>query len=154
MKRFFLEFAVGMGLAVVVQVTFPARSQDLASQDLAALGKGAYRLMFYCWRLSGQDNCTELQDANEHELESISGMVDTVGPSGVEIKACEWTAFSCISNPVEDFRAVTRNIVETALTMQMAGKTRSDGLTVEQPTQPLKSDASSPTKPPSLFPEH
>ena len=147
MKRFLQAFALGMVIAAVVQVVLPAKPQSTASLEITTLGKGAYRLMLYCSRLSGRDNCTDLQDVNERELESISKVVAAAGPSGVEIKACEWTAFHCSANPNE---VAIGNTLGAVLMKPMDAKNHSDGLTVGQPTQPLRSDSASLTNPRSL----
>jgi hypothetical protein len=145
MKRFFLAFALGTGIAPVVQVVVPDRSQNVPSEDLATLGNGAYRLALYCSRVAGQDDCPDLQDVNERQLESISKMV-AAGHAGVEMKACEWTAFNCrSSNPDEESRGVIRSLVGSALMTQVNAKIRTDGLTVGRPAQPSRSDGFLPT---------
>jgi hypothetical protein len=127
MKRFIQAFALGMGIAAVVQIILPARPHDTTSPEPATLGKGIYRLMLYCSSLSGQYNCTDLQDINEHQFESISKVTSDIGPSGVEIKACEWTAFNCISNPNEELRDVTRSLLGAALATKLGATTGAGG---------------------------
>lgn len=127
MKQFIQAFTLGMGIAAVVQVILPARPEKTSSPELAALSKGVYRLMLYCSSLSGQDNCTDLQDINEHQFESISRMISAIGSSEIQTKACEWTAFNCVSNPNEEMRTVTRNLVGTALAKQLGVTTGAGG---------------------------
>jgi hypothetical protein len=118
-KRSFKIVAVAVGFVAVIGVILPPWPQNVTSREPMKSDNATYRFTLYCSRIYSND----LQDVSAEQLDSISKAISDIGPSGVEIKACEWTVFNCVSNPNEEFRAVIRNLVGTALLVKSGART-------------------------------
>jgi hypothetical protein len=128
-KRSFKIIALTVGLVAVIGVILPPWPQNVPWKKPAKSEDTTYRFTLYCSRLY----CNDLQDVTAEQLDSISKAISDTGPSGIQVKACEWSAFSCVPAPHEEFRAVIRNLVGTALVMQSGAKMGAGGLTVGAP---------------------
>jgi hypothetical protein len=126
-KRSFKIIALTLGFVAIIGVILPPWPQHVSSQEHAKSDNATYRFTLYCSRLY----CDDLQDVTAEQLDSISRATSAMGLSGVEIKACEWTAFNCVSNPHEEFRGVIRNLVGTVLVMQSGQRTGAGGPAAE-----------------------
>jgi hypothetical protein len=126
MKRSWRIIALAVGIFALVLAIIPFRSQDVPSEEPASAENTVYRFTLYCSRLY----CNDLQDVNAEQLDSISKAISDIGPSGVEIKACEWTVFNCSLTAHDEFRAVVRNLAGTVLLMRLGERTFAGGPTV------------------------
>jgi hypothetical protein len=133
MKRSCRIIALAVGLFAMVGVILPPWPQYVRSQGPVKSANATYRFTLYCSRVSGRDNCAGLEDVNAQELESISKAISAIGPSGVEINACAWTALNCVPDRHEGFRAVIRNLVGTVLVLRSDSRTGARWLTMGAP---------------------
>jgi hypothetical protein len=93
-KRTFRILAFVVSLVAMAQLLPRDGSRNGSADEAVPSRNATYRLTLYCSKLSGQDSCTDLQDINEKELESISKVISEIGPSGVERNVHDWTAIN------------------------------------------------------------